>query len=422
MPAQPGLFTPVKVGPLELPNRIVMSPMTRIRAGEGCVPSERMVRYYSQRASAGLIITEGTHPSPMGRGYTYPPGLHTEEQAAGWRKVTDAVHAAGGRIFVQLMHAGRVSHSSLLPDHALPVAPSADRPRPNGCQPRTATDAQRPRMRGVRPPCRRRAGARGGRCRSGRRRSPTSVRKLTKPRAVWIMVPAAGVDSTIEDLLPHLDEGDIIIDGGNSYYRDDIDRAARLKPSGIHYVDCGTSGGVFGLDRGFCLMIGGEDDVVTHLDPIFKTIAPGVDAAPRTPGRSGDPSEAEQGYLHCGPNGAGHFVKMVHNGIEYGIMAAYAEGLNILKHANVGTVKQQSRRRDRAAARSAVLPVRARSAGGRRGVAARAVSSRPGCSTSPPTRCRSIPTSATSRAGCRTPARDAGRCTPRSTRASPPTC
>src|SRR2546421_8804916 len=125
MPVQPGLFTPVKVGPLELPNRIVMSPMTRIRADEECVPSERMVRYYTQRASAGLIITEGTHPSPMGRGYTYPPGLHTEEQATGWRKVTDAVHAAGGRIVVQLMHAGRVSHSSLLPDHALPVAPSA---------------------------------------------------------------------------------------------------------------------------------------------------------------------------------------------------------------------------------------------------------------------------------------------------------
>ena len=166
--------------------------------------------------------------------------------------------------------------------------------------------------------------------------------KLTKPRAVWIMVPAAFVDSTIDELLPHLDEGDIIIDGGNSYYRDDIDRAARLKPSGIHYVDCGTSGGVFGLDRGFCLMIGGEDDIVGHLDPIFKTIAPGVDAAVRTPGRTGDPSEAEQGYLHCGPNGAGHFVKMVHNGIEYGIMAAYAEGLNILKHANVGTVKQQA--------------------------------------------------------------------------------
>lgn len=125
MPVQRGLFTPVKIGPLELPNRIVMSPMTRIRADESCVPSERMIRYYSQRASAGLIITEGTHPSPMGRGYTFPPGLHTDEQAAGWRKVTDAVHAAGGRIFVQLMHAGRVSHSSLLPDHALPVAPSA---------------------------------------------------------------------------------------------------------------------------------------------------------------------------------------------------------------------------------------------------------------------------------------------------------
>src|SRR3954467_7609636 len=125
MPERPGLFTPVRIGPLELPNRIVMSPMTRIRADEECVPSERMVRYYTQRASAGLIITEGTPPSPMERGYTYPPGLHTEEQATGWRKVTDAVHAAGGRIFVQLMHAGRVSHSSLLPDHALPIAPSA---------------------------------------------------------------------------------------------------------------------------------------------------------------------------------------------------------------------------------------------------------------------------------------------------------
>jgi 6-phosphogluconate dehydrogenase len=161
--------------------------------------------------------------------------------------------------------------------------------------------------------------------------------KLTKPRAAWIMVPAAFVDSTIDELLPHLERGDIIIDGGNSYYRDDIDRAARIRPSGIHYVDVGTSGGVFGLDRGFCLMIGGEDDVVAHLDPIFATIAPGVDAAPRTPGRTGAPSTAEQGYLHCGPNGAGHFVKMVHNGIEYGIMAAYAEGLNILGHANAGS-------------------------------------------------------------------------------------
>jgi 6-phosphogluconate dehydrogenase len=166
--------------------------------------------------------------------------------------------------------------------------------------------------------------------------------KLSTPRAIWIMVPAAFVDSTIEELLPNLTEGDIVIDGGNSYYRDDIDRAARIKPSGIHYVDVGTSGGVFGLERGFCLMIGGEDDVVAHLDPIFATIAPGVDAAPRTPGLSGAPSTAEQGYLHCGPNGAGHFVKMVHNGIEYGIMAAYAEGLNILHHADVGTAEQQA--------------------------------------------------------------------------------
>ncbi|HEX5586448.1 MAG TPA: decarboxylating 6-phosphogluconate dehydrogenase [Acidimicrobiia bacterium] len=162
------------------------------------------------------------------------------------------------------------------------------------------------------------------------------VNALSAPRAIWIMVPAAFVDSTIAELTPLLSKGDIVIDGGNSYYRDDIDRAARLQPSGIHYVDVGTSGGVFGLDRGFCLMIGGEDDVVAHLDPIFATIAPGVDAAPRTEGRSGDPSTAENGYLHCGPNGAGHFVKMVHNGIEYGIMAAYAEGLNILKHANAG--------------------------------------------------------------------------------------
>jgi 6-phosphogluconate dehydrogenase len=162
------------------------------------------------------------------------------------------------------------------------------------------------------------------------------VAKLAKPRAVWIMVPAAFVDETITKLEQVLEPGDIVIDGGNSYYRDDIDRAARLKPQGIHYVDCGTSGGVFGLDRGFCLMIGGEDDVVAHLDPIFRTIAPGVEAAERTLGLTGEPSTAENGYLHCGPNGAGHFVKMVHNGIEYGIMASYAEGLNILHHANAG--------------------------------------------------------------------------------------
>ncbi len=162
------------------------------------------------------------------------------------------------------------------------------------------------------------------------------VSKLSKPRAIWLMVPAASVDATLETIVPHLDPGDIVIDGGNSYYHDDIRRAAELKPKGIHYVDCGTSGGVWGLERGYCLMIGGEDDVVKHLDPIFSTLAPGVNAASRTPGRENTASTAEQGYLHCGPNGAGHFVKMVHNGIEYGIMAAYAEGLNILQHANVG--------------------------------------------------------------------------------------
>ena len=162
------------------------------------------------------------------------------------------------------------------------------------------------------------------------------VSKLDKPRAAWVMVPAGYTGETVEKLADLMDEGDIIIDGGNSYYRDDIDRAAALKPKGVHFVDVGTSGGVFGLDRGFCIMIGGEDDVVQHLDPIFRTIAPGVDGAPRTPGKTGDPSPAENGYLHCGPHGAGHFVKMVHNGIEYGIMGAYAEGLNILKHADAG--------------------------------------------------------------------------------------
>jgi 6-phosphogluconate dehydrogenase len=160
--------------------------------------------------------------------------------------------------------------------------------------------------------------------------------KLRAPRAVWIMVPAGFVESTVDKLEPLLTAGDIIIDGGNSYYRDDIDRAARLAQAGIRYVDVGTSGGVFGLERGFCLMIGGDAEAVSHLDPIFATIAPGVDAAPRTPGREGGPAPAEHGYLHCGPNGAGHFVKMVHNGIEYGIMAAYAEGLAILRKANIG--------------------------------------------------------------------------------------
>jgi 6-phosphogluconate dehydrogenase len=162
------------------------------------------------------------------------------------------------------------------------------------------------------------------------------VAALSAPRAVWLMVPAAVVDSAIEDLCQHLAAGDIIIDGGNSYYKDDIARAKKLKMSNIHYVDVGTSGGVWGLERGYCLMIGGERQVVEHLDPIFATIAPGVGTIDRTRGRSGEPGPSERGYLHCGPNGAGHFVKMVHNGIEYGIMAAYAEGLNILKHANVG--------------------------------------------------------------------------------------
>jgi 6-phosphogluconate dehydrogenase len=162
------------------------------------------------------------------------------------------------------------------------------------------------------------------------------VAKLERPRAFCLMVPAAAVDASIDELVPILADGDTIIDGGNSNYQDDIARARRLAPKGIHYIDMGTSGGVWGLERGYCLMIGGEADVVERLDPIFATLAPGPGSIPRTPGREKLGGTAEQGYLHCGPNGAGHFVKMIHNGIEYGLMAAYAEGLNILKRANIG--------------------------------------------------------------------------------------
>jgi len=164
------------------------------------------------------------------------------------------------------------------------------------------------------------------------------VAKLAKPRAAWVMVPAGEItEQTVTELAARLERGDAVIDGGNSYYRDDIRRAKALAGQGIHYVDVGTSGGVWGLERGYCLMIGGEDEVVARLEPLFATIAPGVEGVARTPGRDGEPAQEEHGYLHCGPNGAGHFVKMVHNGIEYGLMASYAEGLNILRNANAGT-------------------------------------------------------------------------------------
>jgi len=162
------------------------------------------------------------------------------------------------------------------------------------------------------------------------------AKKLKAPRAIWMMVPAAVVDETLKALIPFIEKDDVVIDGGNSYYHDDIRRAAELKPKGIYYVDAGTSGGVWGSERGYCLMIGGDDEVVQRIDPIFSALAPSIDSAPRTPGREKIGGTAEHGYLHCGPSGAGHFVKMVHNGIEYGVMAAYAEGLSILRKANVG--------------------------------------------------------------------------------------
>ena len=166
--------------------------------------------------------------------------------------------------------------------------------------------------------------------------------QLSRPRVIWLMVPAAVVDAKLEELATHLQRGDIVIDGGNSYYRDDVRRATRLLESGVHYVDVGTSGGVAGEERGYCLMIGGEKPIVEHLTPIFAALAPGMASAARTPGRNGPAAPSEEGFLHCGPSGAGHFVKMVHNGIEYGVMAAYAEGLNILRHANIGQKEQVS--------------------------------------------------------------------------------
>ena len=168
------------------------------------------------------------------------------------------------------------------------------------------------------------------------------VRQLDAPRSVWLMVPAGIVDSVVSQFAPHLQEGDTIVDGGNSYYVDDLRRQKKLRERGIHYVDVGVSGGVFGLARGYCLMVGGDDEAVERLEPVLEVLAPGVDAAPRTPGRDGEPSPEEQGWLHCGPTGAGHFVKMVHNGIEYGLMQAYAEGMNVLKHANIGLHMQET--------------------------------------------------------------------------------
>ena len=168
------------------------------------------------------------------------------------------------------------------------------------------------------------------------------AQQLDAPRSVWLMVPAGIVDSVVSELAPHLEEGDTIVDGGNSYYVDGLRRSAELRKRGIHFVDVGTSGGVWGLRRGYCLMVGGEDDAVERLSPVFEALAPGMEAAGRTPGREGDPAPEEQGWLHCGPSGAGHFVKMVHNGIEYGLMQSYAEGLNVLKHANVGLKEQEA--------------------------------------------------------------------------------
>ena len=195
------------------------------------------------------------------------------------------------------------------------------------------------------------------------------VSELSTPRAVWVMVPAGVTDAVMAELAGHLARGDTMIDGGNSRWTDDLARSRSLEPAGIHHLDVGTSGGVFGLDRGYCLMIGGPDEAVERLGPIFDTLAPGIEAAPRTPGRTGDPTTEERGWLHCGPAGAGHFVKMVHNGIEYGAMAAYAEGLALLHHADDGRSGCRRRRRDHTAGRSVLLSVRHRRSGRDRGLA-----------------------------------------------------
>ena len=206
------------------------------------------------------------------------------------------------------------------------------------------------------------------------------VAKLAQPRAVWLMVPAAVVEPILTEVAGLLEPGDIVIDGGNSYYHDDIRRAAELKPKGLHYVDVGVSGGVWGKERGYCHMIGGETEIVKHLDPIFRSLAPGVDVAPRTVGATGEPDQSEYGYLHCGPSGAGHFVKMVHNGIEYGLMAAYAEGMNLLHHANVGLRSRSWTPRRRLCATPNFISSTSTSRGWRRSGGAAAWSG-PGCST-----------------------------------------
>jgi 6-phosphogluconate dehydrogenase len=242
------------------------------------------------------------------------------------------------------------------------------------------------------------------------------VAGLAAPRAVWLMLPAAITGATVTDLLDLLSPGDAIVDGGNSSYRDDIDRAGVASGRDVDYVDCGTSGGVWGLERGYCLMVGGPDRAVDRLTPVFATLAPGVDAAPRTPGRTGDPTPAEQGWLHCGPSGAGHFVKMVHNGIEYALMAAYAEGLNIIKGAGAGARPQEADAETAPLRDPQYYPYDAIDLAEVAEVWRRAAWSVRGCSTSPPRRCVPTRGSSSSPAASPTPARAGGRRSPRSRR------